>query len=114
MIEYFLDDIGIIFYAKSVDHPRVLSAQVLPDDLKTEAIRRLEKVKDKVPNFKLTKNNPQIEKFTYDQIDDIITYIKATDQQHLWKETVEFNHTLDETRAQSKFEEVNPEFKKYV
>jgi len=114
MIEYFLDDIGIIFYAKSVDHPRVLSAQVLPDELKKEAIERLEKVKAKVPTFKMSKNSSKIKEFTYNQIDDIITYIKATDQNHLWKETINFNHTLDKTRKQLAFEEVNPEFKKYV
>jgi len=114
MIEYFLDDLGIIFYAKSVDHPRVLSAQVLPKDLKQEVVKRLEQVKEKVPNFKLVKDNGKLLEFTINQINDVITYIKATDQHHLWRETIEFNRALDKTRSQGPFEHINPEFKKYV
>lgn len=114
MIEYFLDDLEIIFYAKSVDHPRVLSAQVLPQELKEEAIRRLEAVKKRVPNFKFVQNNDKLLKFTYNQIDDIITYLKATDYSEHWSETVEFNHKLDTSRNQGPFEIINPEFGKYV
>ena len=114
MIEYFLDNIGIIFYGKSVDHPRVLSAQVLPEELKQEAIQRLEKVKEKVPYFKIVKGNDKLLEFTNNQIDDIITYLKATDRSELWQDCVAFNHKLDNSRDQISFEVVNPEFKKYV
>ena len=114
MIEYFLNDIEIIFYAKSVDHPRVLSAQVLPEELKQEAINRLEKVKEKVPYFKIVKDSDKLLQFTNNQIDDIITYLKATDHSKLWQDCIAFNHKLDKSRDQSSFEIVNPEFKKYV
>ena len=34
MIEYFLDDLGIVFYTNMVNYPKVLSPQVLPKYLK--------------------------------------------------------------------------------
>ena len=114
MIKFFLDELGIIFYAKSVDHPKVLSAQVLPYDLKQEAIRRLENVKLLVPNFKHVKNNLKLLEFTINQINDIITYLNSTDYNYLWPKTVEFNHALDKSRNQKLFEDVTPEFKNYI
>lgn len=114
MIEYFLNNLEIIFYAKSVDHPRVLSAQVLPQELKQEAILRLNRIKEKIPNFKIVKENKKLLEFTNNQINDIITYLKATDQSHLWNDSVSFNRDLDNSRSQQPFEIINPEFKKYV
>ncbi len=113
IIEYFLDDIGIVFHTHRVEYPKVLSAQVLPQELKLKAIERLEAVRDRVKNFKLVKEHPQLLHYTLGQIQDNINYLNARDQSHLWQDCVEFNQRLDQTRDQS-FVEVTPEFKKYV
>lgn len=114
MIEYFLDDLGIVFYTNMVNYPKVLSAQVLPIELKKLAINRLQEIKNKLPNFKHIKSNPILLGITNQQIDSVINYINSVDQSHLWKNSVEFNHRLDKTRNQKKFEIINPEFQLYV
>lgn len=113
MIEYFLNDIGIIFYTNIVKYPNVLSIQVLPYELKDIAIARLQAVKLKIPEYTYVKANPILLPITLKQIDGIISYINATDQHEKWKDCIEFNQRLDVTRDQC-FTDANPEFKKYV
>lgn len=113
MIEYFLDKLGIVFYTNMVNYPNVLSAQVLPAPLKALAIMRLEAVKERVPSFKYVKENPILLGITLKQIDGVINYINATDQNDKWLDCLEFNRRLDQTRSQS-FTDVTPEFKDYV
>ena len=113
IIEYFLDDIGIIFHSHRVSFPVELSVQVLPAELKALAIERLINVQDRVKDFKLVKARPELLAYTLGQIQDNINYISAIDESHRWPDTVEFNRRLDVTRDQS-FTTVTPEFKPYV
>ena len=113
MIEYFLDNIGIVFYTNIVQYPNVLSVQVLPKDLKVLAVRRLCRVKKALKDFKLIKEHPMLLELTEKQIDGIINYILANDQSTLWPDCIEFNRRLDQSRDQS-FINVTPEFKGYV
>jgi MoaA/NifB/PqqE/SkfB family radical SAM enzyme len=110
---YFLDDLGIVFHTHRVEYPKVLSAQVLPRELKHKAIFKLEECKKQVHNFKLVKQYPQLLSYTLGQLQDNINYLNARDQSDKWLDCVEFNTRLDKTRNQ-KFEEVIPEFKPYV
>jgi MoaA/NifB/PqqE/SkfB family radical SAM enzyme len=113
MIEHFLDKLGIVFYTNMVQYPNVLSAQVLPVELREIAIERLQTVKLRVPTFKYVIENPILLGITNKQIDGIINFLNAKDQNMLWKDCVEFNQRLDTTRNQS-FTDVTPEFKQYV
>jgi len=113
MIEYFLNDIGIVFHTHRVEYPKVLSAQVLPAKLKALAIQRLQEVSYRVKDFKLVKQHPQLLEYTLGQIQDNINYLQARDQSDKWQDCIDFNHNLDKTRNQC-FEEVTPEFKPYV
>ena len=113
MIEHFLDNLGIVFYTNMVNYPNVLSVQVLPATLKELAIKRLEAVKERVPNFKYVKENPILLGITLKQIEGVINYINANDQKDKWPDCIEFNKRLDKTREQS-FTDVTPEFKPYV
>ena len=112
MIEYFLDDLGIVFHTHRVEYPKLLSAQVLPPKLKALAIQRLQEVSYKVKDFKMVKRHPQLLEYTLGQIQDNINYLQR-DQSEKWNDCVEFNKRIDKTRKQS-FEEVTPEFKPYV
>lgn len=112
-VDYFLNKMEIVFYSHRVSYPNLLSAQVLPGELKNVAINRLLSVKDKVSEFKLVQEYPLLEKITKRQIDDNINYLMAKDQNHLWQDFVEFNRNLDKTRLQSLLDTV-PEFKPYV
>jgi len=113
MIEYFLDDLGIVFHTHRVEYPKVLSAQVLPRELKDLAVERLENIKSKVKDFKMVKQHPQLLSYTLGQIQDNINYLNARDQSDKWSDCVEFNHRLDKTRSQS-FTTVTPEFKEFI
>lgn len=113
MIKLFLDDLGIVFYTNMVNYPNVLSAQVLPFDLKDLAIKRLQMAKLQVPNYKYVKENPILLGVTLTQIDGVINYLNAVDQSDKWQECIEFNQALDATRDQSFFD-VTPEFKQYA
>jgi sulfatase maturation enzyme AslB (radical SAM superfamily) len=113
MIEHFLDKLGIVFYTNMVQYPNVLSAQVLPNELKNVAITKLKDVRELVPSFKLVKQHPMLESLTYKQIDGIINFLLAKDKNYLWKDCLEFNQALDATRNQN-FLDVNPEFRNYV
>jgi hypothetical protein len=110
MIEYFLNDLGIVFYTNMVNYPNVLSIQVLPAELKELAITKLKTVKEIVPEFKHVKDNPILLGITLGQIDGVINYLNANDQSDKWTECIEFNRKLDATRDQSFFE-ITPEFK---
>jgi hypothetical protein len=113
MIKYFLDDLGIVFYTNMVNYPNVLSAQVLPKELKILAVTKLRAVRELVPEFNYVKANPILLGITLGQIDGVINYLNAEDQSNLWTECLEFNRKLDATRSQDFFS-VTPEFKKYV
>lgn len=114
MIETFLDDLEIVFYTNMVNYPTVLSAQVLPDDLKKLAIDRLVTVQQRLNDFKMIKKYPMLYDLTKGQIQGIINYINAKDQSHLWEDCIEFNRKLDLSRDQGPFEKVTPEFSLYV
>jgi MoaA/NifB/PqqE/SkfB family radical SAM enzyme len=113
MIEYFLDDIGIVFYTNMVNYPNVLSAQVLPRELQQMAIDRLIIAKTKIKDYALVKRYPMLLTLTENQIDSIINYLNSKNQNEKWLDCVEYNRRLDLTRNQSFFE-VTPEFKKYA
>jgi MoaA/NifB/PqqE/SkfB family radical SAM enzyme len=113
MIEYFLNDIGIVFYTNMVQYPNVLSIQTLPWDLKLEVESRLSAVRCRLSDFKLVKEHPMLLDLTRQQIDGISNYMWAKNQNEKWQECVEFNRKLDMTRDQS-FTDVTPEFKSYV
>jgi sulfatase maturation enzyme AslB (radical SAM superfamily) len=113
MIELFLNDLGIVFYTNMVQYPNVLSAQVIPNELKSLAVIKLKSVRELVPTFKLVKEHPMLEALTYKQIDGIINFILAKDNTHLWHDCIEYNRRLDVTREQSFFD-VTPEFKPYA
>lgn len=113
MIEYFLDELGIVFYTNMVKYPDVLSVQVLPPYLKGLAIQRLEFVRDRIKTFRYVKQNPILLDITKGQIEGVINFIRAEDRSERWPDCIEFNRRLDKTRNQS-FLEVTPEFEKYV
>ena len=113
IIEYFLDDIGIVFHTHRVEYPQILSAQVLPQPLRMLAVDRLIAIQEKVKDFKLVKQHPQLLDYTLGQIKDNINYLTARDQSEKWSDCIEFNRRLDKTRNQS-FTDVTPEFKNYV
>jgi sulfatase maturation enzyme AslB (radical SAM superfamily) len=114
MIEYFLNDLGIVFYTNMVNYPNVLSAQVLPAQLKDLAIKRLETAKLKVPNYQLVKENPILLGITIKQIDGIINYLQANDQHHLWNDCIAFNKRLDRSRLSKGFAETTNEFARFI
>ena len=113
MIEYFLDDLGIVFHTHRVEYPKVLSAQVLPRELQVLAITKLRAVEQRLEEFKMVKQHPQLLAYTRGQIQDNINYLMARDQSDKWQDCVAFNQALDTTRNQS-FTDVTPEFKLYV
>lgn len=113
MIEYFLDDLGIVFYTNMVNYPNVLSIQVLPRELKMLAIEKLIVVEQKLSTFNLVKQHPMLLDLTKGQIRGIINYINAKDQSNKWKDCVKFNQQLDRSRSQN-FIDVTPEFKPFI
>ena len=110
IIEYFLNDLGIIFHTHRVEYPKLLSAQVLPSALRMLAIDKLIAVHGRVKDFKLCQDNPELIAYTQGQIQDNINYLQARDQSDKWQDCIEFNIRLDKTRNQSFFD-VTPEFK---
>ena len=114
MIEFLLNDLGVVYWNNFVNHPNLLSAQVLPEPLKKIAAERLMDMRDKVPGFKMVQQYPILKDLTIKQINGIISYMYAKDLSHMWKDCVEFNHRLDTSRNQKKFEEVNEDFLPYV
>lgn len=112
-IDYFINEMGIVFYSHRVSYPNVLSAQVLPQPLKEEAINRLKSVEQRLFSFPAITENALLEKITRQQIKDNINYLNAKDQSHLWLEFLDFNRKLDITRNQSLLDAV-PEFAAYA
>lgn len=112
-IDYFLNEMGIIFYSHRVSYPNCLSAQVLPKDLKELAIYRLESIQKRLFTFESVRSSSLIENITQQQIKDNINYMQAKDQNHLWRDFVEFNMRLDQSRKQDLLKAV-PEFIPYV
>jgi len=113
MIEYFLDELGIVFYTNMVNYPSVLSVQALPPELKNMAMNKLSLAITKIPNYKLVKENPILLKITIEQVQGVINFLQQRQSLNLWPDCIEFNRRLDITRNQS-FLNVNPEFKDYV
>ena len=113
MIEYFLNDLGIVFYTNMVNYPQVLSIQSIPATLKKDAIHKLQLVTTKISDYRYVKENPILLKITLEQIYGVINYLQQPVEQDLWQDCVEFNRRLDATRNQS-FCDVTPEFKDYV
>ena len=112
-IDYFLNQLGIVFYSHRVSYPNVLSAQVLPQELKDLAIQRLAAVEKNLWTFDIIQQHPILEKITRQQIQDNINYLRAKDQHNLWREFLDFNTRLDHSRQQSLLMAV-PEFRPYV
>lgn len=113
MIEYFLNDLGVIFYTNMVSYPDVLSIQVLPKQLKQKATDTLNFAKLQVKDHKLVKEHPMLLDLTLKQIDGVINFMWANDHGDKWKDCIEFNLKLDATRNQSFFD-VTSEFRSYV
>jgi len=113
-IDYFINEMNIIFYSHRVSYPNCLSAQVLPLELKKIAIDRLYEVSDRIKDFDNVKKNPILEKFTIQQIQDNINYLKSKDQSNLWLDFLEFNQKLDKTRNQGPIENIVKEMGPYV
>jgi MoaA/NifB/PqqE/SkfB family radical SAM enzyme len=112
-IDYFINQMNIVFYSHRVSYPNCLSAQVLPQELKEIAIERLRNIEKRLITFEAIKQNNLLEKVTRQQIKDNINYLRAKDQHHLWNDFIEFNRRLDITRNQNLLDAV-PEFKSYV
>ena len=114
MIEFFLDNLGIVFYVNMVKYPECLSIQALPNELKKEMTDRLTHTRTKIHTYDMVIRHPILQKITETQIDNIINYMNSKDRHaELWNDTINFNMKLDATRNQS-FLDVNPEFKPYV
>jgi len=112
-IDYFINEMNIVFYSHRVSYPNCLSAQVLPQELKELAIQRLEAVSQRIFTFPNVEKYPILEKITQQQIRDNINYLRARDQNHLWHDFVEFNRKLDVGRKQNLLTAI-PEFISYV
>ncbi len=112
-IDYFLNELDIVFYSHRVSYPNCLSAQVLPTELKQLAINRLTAIESRLFTFDKINQSSLLEKVTRQQIKDNINYLLAKDQNHLWKDFLDFNYKLDTTRNQSLID-VIPEFAPYV
>jgi MoaA/NifB/PqqE/SkfB family radical SAM enzyme len=113
MIEYFLNDLGIVFYTNMVNYPQVLSIQSIPATLKKDTVHKLQLATTKISDYKYVRENPILLKITLEQIYGVINYLQQPVEQDLWKECIEFNRKLDVTRNQSFFD-VTPEFKPYA
>jgi sulfatase maturation enzyme AslB (radical SAM superfamily) len=107
-VDYFINKLNIVFYSHRVSYPNCLSAQVLPRELKDLAIKRLEEIKLRVPDFENVKKHPILKQITLQQIQDNINYMNSKDQSHMFNDFIEFNLQLDKSRGQSLFD-VMPE-----
>ena len=106
IIDYFLNKMEIVFYSHRVNYPNVLSAQCLPVKYKEDVIEKLEKLLIDVSNWKCMDQHPQLLPMTIQQIQDNINFLKAKDLSDKWPQTLKFNHKLDASRNQRKFEDV--------
>ena len=110
-VDFVLNELKSIFHTHRVEYPKLLSAQVLPTELKQLAIDRMENCKTTVNNN--VNISEKLREYTINQLQYNINYLNARDQYHMWDDSIEFNRRLDVTRKQNLFE-VNPEFKDYV
>ena len=111
-VDYFINKMNIVFYSHRVSYPNCLSAQVLPRELKDIAIKRLEEIKLRVPNFENVKKHPILKQITLQQIQDNINYMNSKDQSHMFNDFIKFNLQLDKSRNQSLFN-VMPELTEF-
>ena len=111
-VDYFINKMNIVFYSHRVSYPNCLSAQVLPRELKDIAIKRLEEIKLRVPNFENVKKHPILKQITLQQIQDNINYMNSKDQSHMLNDFIKFNLQLDKSRNQSLFN-VMPELTEF-
>ena len=111
-VDYFINKMNIVFYSHRVSYPNCLSAQVLPLELKDIAIKRLEEIKLRVPNFENVKKHPILKQITLQQIQDNINYMNSKDQSHMFNDFIKFNLQLDKSRNQSLFN-VMPELMEF-
>ena len=111
-VDYFINKMNIVFYSHRVSYPNCLSAQVLPRELKDIAIKRLEEIKLRVPNFENVKKHPILKQITLQQIQDNINYMNSKDQSHMFNDFIKFNLQLDKSRNQSLFN-VMPELMEF-
>ena len=102
-VDYFINKMNIVFYSHRVSYPNCLSAQVLPRELKDIAIKRLEEIKLRVPNFENVKKHSILKQITLQQIQDNINYMNSKDQSHMLNDFIKFNLQLDKSRNQSLF-----------
>ena len=114
VIDYFLNDMGIVFYSHRVTYPMALSAQTLPPELKTKVVSDLKDMQIKVLDYTVIQENELLKTVTLQQIQDNINFLesKCMYDTH-WQDCINFNRALDKTRGQS-FLDANPEFKLYV
>lgn len=114
MVDYFLNELNIVFYTNMVKYPECLSIQALPIELKKIATEKIQKAKELISTYPIVKQYPILDKLTHKQLDGIINFMNSKDRYNeLWHDTIEFNKSLDISRGQN-FVEVNPEFKPYV
>ena len=114
VIDYFLNDMGIVFYSHRVNYPIALSAQTLPTELKYKVVSDLEDMKTKILDYAVIKENELLKKVTLQQIQDNINFLQAKClYDSKWQDCINFNKRLDKTRNQD-FLMANPEFKPYV
>ena len=114
VIDYFLNEMGIIFYSHRVNYPMTLSAQVLPPELKQCIICNLEIMKANILEYAAIQESELLKTVTLQQIQDNINFLEAKCMYEThWQDCVNFNRALDKTRNQS-FLSANPEFKPYV
>ena len=114
VIDYFINELGIVFYSHRVSYPKALSAQVLPPELKAKVVARLEQMKTEVLEYPMVKQNKLLETVTLQQIQDNINFLQAKCMYDThWQDCIEFNKRLDNTRGQD-FLAANPEFTPYV
>ena len=114
VIDYFLNDMGIVFYSHRVNYPMALSAQTLPPELKQKVVSDLKDMQIKILDYAVIQENELLKTVTLQQIQDNINFLEAKCMYDThWQDCINFNRALDKTRGQDFFS-VNPEFKFYV
>jgi len=114
VIDYFLNELDIIFYSHRVTYPMALSAQVLPPALKQEVVNKLEIMKTAVLAYPKIQSSELLKKVTLQQIQDNINFLQAKCMfESHWQDCIAFNKNLDATRGQD-FLAANPRFRLYV
>src|SRR5210317_1916765 len=84
IIDYFLNNMGIVFYSHRVNYPNVLSAQCMPTEYKYKVIQQLEELLTIVEHWSCMSMHPQLLPMTIQQIQDNINFLKAQDLSDKW------------------------------